>query len=360
MKRIFVTHICPKDKIMEYGLSLSASYFNYNLIEGGGFDKVYSIYPGFVKGTLPKLDDDTFEAVYSKSRNNKLLSKFSRFIEQIKLFRKIPKSSNVWFYNITTLNVLLILLLRIFKPSSRLFLIILDYSPDKAFHKLVLPLINSMDGRICLSTSKRFKADNSVCLPGVIPKQRLDAPLISEIKPAFLLSGALNEAITMLSMVLESFSEMPELTLHLSGVLLEHEDLVKEYASRYDNIIFHGKLPYEKFKELLDTTPFSLNTRNPDFTENQCNFPSKVIEALNNNRIVISTIKYPQLEPLKYLYIGAEKENFKRDLLRIISKPQQELLTFANQGTLAAEMFNSQKWFVMMDKIENDELKKSI
>lgn len=353
MERIFVTHISPKDRIMEYGLSLSASYFNYNLIEGGGFDKVYSIYPGFVKGHLPEVDDDTFEAVYSKFRNNRFLTKFSRFFEQISLFRKIPKSSNVWFYNITTLNVLLIILLRIFKPSCRLFLIILDFSPDNKFHKAVLPLINSMDGRICLSTSNRFNTDNSVCIPGVIPNRREAGTLISEIKPVFLLSGALNEAITMLGMVLEAFSEMPGLTLHLSGVLLEQDEKVMEFASKYDNIIFHGKLPYGQFKKLLDTIPFSLNTRNPDYSENQCNFPSKVIEALSNNRIIISTIKYPQLDPLKYFHVGADKETFKRDLMEIVSKPEDELVAYANQGEIAADMFNSEKWFEIMDKIEN-------
>ena len=50
--RIFVTHICPKNKILEYGVSISASNFNYNLIDGGVFDKVYSVYPGFVRRRL--------------------------------------------------------------------------------------------------------------------------------------------------------------------------------------------------------------------------------------------------------------------------------------------------------------------
>ena len=80
--RIFVTHVCPKDKIIEYGISLSASNFNHNLIEGGCFDKVYSIYPGFTKGELDKLDDETFEAIYSSWRwKGKLGQRLARCID---------------------------------------------------------------------------------------------------------------------------------------------------------------------------------------------------------------------------------------------------------------------------------------
>lgn len=352
--RIFVTHICPKDKIMEYGLSLSASYFNYNLIEGSGFDKVYSIYPGFVKRKLDKVDDNTFEAVYSSWRyKGRVKQIFSRVVEQIKLFRKIPKESKVWYYNLNSLNVVLILLLKLFKPSVQQNLIILDYTPDLTFNRLVLPLINRMHSRISLSTYTKFNRKNFICLPGVVPIFDSLHPEIKEIKPEFLLSGALKNVITMLDMVLDAFADMPEYQLHISGVLVDCKEKIYKYSERYPNIHFHGKMPYEDFKALLSYVPFSFNTRNPEAPENLCNFPSKVIEALLYNRIILSTIEYSQLDGIKYLHIGSDFEKFKQDIRRIANMPKDSLMEYANQEAKVKERFNAGKWFEMMYKLEN-------
>ena len=356
--RIYVTHICPKDKIIEYGLSLSASNFNYNLIEGGGFDKVYSIYPGFSKGKLDKIDNEQFEAVYSPWRyKGRIRQKLARFKEQLSLFKKIKRGSDVWFYNLTTLNALLIFLLKIFKPSCGLYVIMLDYDPDQWFPRLMLPLINSMNGRICLSTYKGFKRDNYVCMPGVVPAHQKKYSRITEVKKEFLLSGALKENITMLSMVLDAFADMPDLTLHLSGTLLHYKEKVAEYSKKYPNIIFHGKLPFDEFEKLLEDVPFSLNTRKPTAIENKCNFPSKVIEALCNNRIVVSTIEYPQLESFNYLYVGSDLDSFKKDIRRITDMPQDELMRYANQGEKAIELYSPKQWYNEMSKLENNNIK---
>lgn len=352
--RIFVTHICPKDKLFDYGLALSASYFNYNLIEGGGFDKVYSIYPGFVKGKLDKVDDETFEAVYSSWRTKgKMRQKLSRVVEQIKLFHKIPRMCNVWYYNLNSLNVVLILLLMLFKPKVKQNLIILDYTPDFMFDRMVLPLINRMHSRISLSVYPKFNRHNFVCLPGVVPATDTSHSQIKKIKREFLLSGALNENITMLGMILDAFSQMPDCKLHLSGILTDCKDKVTEYTKKYPNIIYHGKMPYENFMTLLSSIPFSFNTRNPLAPENQCNFPSKVIEALLYNRIILSTIDYPQLKGIDYLHVGATLEQFKNDVQRIANMLPCELIKFANQEQKVKDRFNAFKWFEIMTKLEN-------
>lgn len=352
--RIFVTHISPKDKIIEYGISLSASNFNYNLIESNCFDKVYSIYPGFVKGKLDKVDDDSFEAIYSSWRwKGKIKQRLARFIEQYRLFRKIPKNAKVWYYNLNTLNILLILLLKLFKPSVQQNIIILDFTPDLPFNKRVLPLINKMHGRISLSMYQKFNQHNLVCMPGVVPIQNNTYPTIAEIKREFLLSGALKENITMLSMVLDAFAEMPELTLHISGVLIDHKEKMMEYANKYPNIHFHGKMPFDDFKALLSSVPFSLNTRKPSAPENLCNFPSKVIEAILYNRIIISTIHYPQLDGINYFEVASDKETFKQDILHIAAMDDVQLLHYANQGNKAIERFNASRWDEVMTQIEN-------
>ena len=117
-------------------------------------------------------------------------------------------------------------------------------------------------------------------------------------------------------------------------------------------LFFHGKLPYDEFQALLENTPFSLNTRKPSASENLCNFPSKVIEALLNNRIILSTIEYKQLEGMRYLKIGAQKESLKSDIRNILSMPECELLEYANQQQIAFDMFNAIRWNETMTRIE--------
>ena len=353
--RIFVTHICPKDRILEYGVSISASNFNYNLIDGGVFDKVYSVYPGFVRRRLDKVDDDSFEAVYSSWRwKGRLRGTLARFIEQWRIFRKIPRGARVWYYNMTTLNVLLIILLWLFKRSVQQNIIILDMTPDQTDNRMMLPLINLMHSRVSLSTYAGFKRKRFVCMPGVTPSTGNDHPRVeAPVAREFLLSGALNENIAMLSMVLDAFAEMPELELHVSGKLLAYKEKMADYNGRYANIHFHGVMPYDDFKAMLERVPFALNTRKPSAPENLCNFPSKVIEALLYNRVVVSTIHYPQLGGINYLEVGADKETFKADLRRIAAMTDDDLLArYANQGAATAERFNVERWAETMSRLE--------
>lgn len=352
--RIYICHICPKDKILDYRFSISASNFNFNLISGGGFDKIISIYPGYSIGDLELLNEGNIETVYSKWRKHRgLRQRLARFVEQISVFRKIPPGADVWFYNVTTLNIFLIALLKIFRPTCRQYVIMLDFAPDELFHKIALRLINRMEGRICLSTYSKFNSENSICLPGVIARTNEVIAPIKAIKKEFIISGALKENITMLSMLLDAFSEMPDLKLHISGVLIDYKDKLYEYVRKFPNIIYHGKLPFDEYNSLLESVSFSLNTRNPDALENQCNFPSKVIEALCHNRIIISTIQYPQLKNIKYFHVSSDIESFKNDLRRIVNTPEDELLGYANQGAMVTELYNAERWFENMRKIEN-------
>ena len=64
--RIFITHILPRDYDLRYKLSIAACNFSRNLIEGGVFDRFYSIMPTYVHS---KMDDvDMPELVYSPLR----------------------------------------------------------------------------------------------------------------------------------------------------------------------------------------------------------------------------------------------------------------------------------------------------
>lgn len=349
--RIFVTHIMPRDKVLKYRLSVAACNFSHNLIEGGGFDKVYSILPTFVTGEIEQFEG----LIYSRFRKKRFFKSLAPLVENIKLFCFIPRNSSVWYYNCTILNALLIILLGIFKPSVKQQIILLDYTPSKRpLDCFFLWLSNKMRGTIRLANSPLFKVKNSVCLPGVVPDNSKKYPTIESIDNSFLISGVLEENIAMLSMLLDAFSKMPELTIHITGVLSDKETILQ--YNNCPNIIFHGQVQYDEYLQILHSIPFLLSCRNPMYPENQCNFPSKIIESLLHNRIIISTIHYPQLEGIKYFEVNSNVENFIHDIRHIIAMPKSDLLQYANQSRIVRSRFNTKVWYNTMDKIEMQEL----
>ena len=359
--RIFWTCILPEHLIAKYGLSFAACNFSSNLISGGMFDKVYSSLPLYVGGKMQPeaFKDKRFELIYDKWRGKRgLWRKLATFKEQFAIFRQIPERSSVsvWFYNLNTLNALLFLLLKLFKPSVQLNVIVLDFTPvNRGFglNQIYLKLINWAHGRICLANSSLFRKHNSTILPGVIPQGDETLPGIKKVKNMFLLSGALSEAISMLTMVLDTFSKLPDCELHITGSK-GNEDLLQEYTKTFSNIHWHGQLSFKDYINLLHSVSFQLSTRDIRFPENQCNFPSKIIEALYHNRIVISTIQYPQLDGVKYFTVSSVEEDFRNDIKRIVSMSQTDLLPYANQGDLVSSMYSVKVWNEEMEKIENE------
>ena len=86
--------------------------------------------------------------------------------------------------------------------------------------------------------------------------------------------------------------------------------------------------------------------------ENQCNFPSKIIEGLLHNRIIISTISYPQLKGIKYLIIDAN--DIGRGIREIISMAKEELAPYSNQEDRVRKAFSTNVWDTTMTRIENN------
>ena len=349
--RIFVTHIVPKKNIMEYGLSMAACNFSWNLINGGAFDKVYSVLPTFVNRRVEPFDG----LVYSRFRRCPLLRRLAPIAENLCLFFHIHRGDSVWYYNCNILNSVLIVLLKLFKPGVRQQMIILDYTPSRnPVERFFLKLSNSMRGAIRLADSPLFTVANSVCLPGVVPANVMIYPQVTEIKKEFLISGVLGDDIAMLPMLLDVFAKLPELTLHITGQAPD-VDLVRKYERNHTNIIYHGMVEYDEYLNILHNTPFLFSTRNPAYLENQCNFPSKIIEALLHNRIVISTIHYNQLEGIKYLKVSADESGFMNDLRLIACRNSADLLEYANQSCEVRKRFSCEVWKETMAEIEQKE-----
>lgn len=361
-KRYFICPLLPDDKIGSLHGSIAANNFCKNLISGGVF---FDIFPYFPKGRIGKdclRYDDERVGVFldAKCRSSLFFSKIAFVCENIKMFKHIEKGSAVWFYNLPYTIMLLFIFLKVFKPSVKCNLIMLDFTPSqkgirRIIDKLGLIFINKMDGMIKLADSPLFTVQNSTCLPGVVPNSAVKWPEIDKVARSFLLSGILTEEISMLAMVLDTFSKLPDCELHITGSK-GNDELLKQYANEYPNIHWHGQLPFNKYLELLHSVTFQLSTRNPQMAENQCNFPSKIMEALHHNRIVISTIPYPQLGNVKYFSVSQDKEDFLNGIKEIAYMHNDTLLTYANQGKLVSKLFGVNVWNDAILKIEKEAL----
>lgn len=353
--RYYRAGVLPEQFIKKHKLSFAACNFSFNLMSGGGFEKVFSILPLYVGGEIDSdaFNDPRFELIYDKLRLKRgIWQKIAAFKEQWTVFRKIPNGSFLWFYNLNTLNVFLFILLKVFKPTVQLNVIVLDFTPVVSgfgLNRIYLKLINIAHGRICLANSPLFKKENSVILPGVVPQRDEKIPTVESCTKSFLLSGALNEIIAQTSKVLRTFSELPECELHITGT--GDTKIIEEYASKYPNIHWHGQLPFSEYLDLLHSVTFQLSTRDPEKLENQCNFPSKIIESLLHNRAIISTIHYPQLDGVKYLEIGSN--SMLEDIRKIASMPSECVNDYVNQGYIVSERFSTKIWNETMTKIEN-------
>lgn len=358
--RIFITCLLPEELIIKYKLSFAACNFSFNLMSGGGFDKVYSLLPLYVGGEMDDeaFNDGRFKLVYDKLRKKGgVWLKLAALKEQWAIFRMVPKGAVIWFYNLNILNAFLFILLKVFKPSVQLNVIVLDFTPvTKGIgqNSFYLKMINVAHGRICLANSPLFKQENAVTLPGVVPAKDEELPKVEEPSLSFLLSGVLLPEISQLEMVLKTFAETPQCKLHITGINGD-EDMLKKYSDKYANIHWHGQLPFKDYLELMHSVTFQLSTRNPEMPENQCNFPSKIIEALLHNRAILSTIHYPQLDGVKVVEcLERGEEALKACIENLRSLSKNELDAYVNQGNKVKQMFSTSVWTNSMNEIENN------
>lgn len=350
--RYLLVHLVRRDLLVKYHISTAAYNFSKCLIDSDIFDQTISILPINVLKYDDELEADGMSIISSNLRKgNRLLTFVSCVWEQIKAFSKIKRGSSVWLYNITVLNAFFYVLLRIFKPCVKIYTIVLDFTPEDKSNKYFLPLINKSDGIIKLADSDMFTNNNSVCLPGVVEQGGQHTKMQAPFTANFLVGGNIKEQIVMISMLLKAFSKMPDFHLHISGQAINPEPIEKA-ARKYSNIHYYGLAPYDEYLKILNKCPFLLSTRDPKEPRNLCNFPSKIMEGLKYNKIIISTIHYNQLDGINYFEVPASEDDFINAIKEIAAKSDEELLLYANQAEKTAKLFNTNRWKSAIEKIE--------
>jgi hypothetical protein len=360
--RVLICPVLPEKVVRKYGASFAANNFCTNLLSKKGlFDKVMVSLP--VRPiTLKDLEYNNsiiMPAYFKRFRKSPFLSRLAFIPESWMMFRQLKNGDSVWFYNLAYTLAPLFILIGVFKRKVKRNIIILDYTPGSRgvrgiIENCLLFLLNKADGTICLSPNDIFTSKNTACIAGIVPDQLVESPRISEIKTEFLISGSLVEHISMLhTLLIPTFKILSNYTFHITGQS-PNEDLLKREISSTPNIIYHGNISSEQYFRLLHRITFLFSTRNPMLPENQCNFPSKIIESLLHNTIVISTIAYKQLEGIKYFKVDTDCEAFKRQVSEICSKPNDDLMDYANQTGVVREMFSTKVWNETIKDIENN------
>lgn len=349
--RIFICPIIPAELVCKYPGTQAANTFCRHLIDGKVFDRVFSLPPTNLREDLSKFNKSPVEFICVARKLRGVIPKlFSAIAENWIVFRKIPRGSSVWFYNLGW-NLIFLYWLLGFRKNVRRNIIVADFTPPRGIDLLkrfTQFLIRRADARIVLADSERFKNKNTVCIPGIVPMQNL--PRVERVKREFLISGSLIP-ICAFPKILPWFAKHPKCILTVCG-RADTKDVLTDFASRYPNIRDMGFLPYSEYLKILENSGICLSTRDPSYPENHENFPSKMIEYLLYNKVVVSTMRYPQLEEIAYFYLPLEQESFMNELEKILEKPEEELLKYANQGEKLLKKFSPSRWKKEMENLE--------
>jgi len=359
--RIFIGQFLPQKLMIDYSLSQAANNFCYKIIELRVFKNCISIPPLNVKDHLDFYSEGHSIRYYTCRifPHTGILKYLNLFCENISLYFivKRKKGDNVWFYNVYKGNVLLFYLLHLFS-KKKLYVLLADYNPERAsgfFQKLIIVALKKCRGIISLSSRCSELNSNFLSIPGILNENQIrQKPRPFNKTKKILLSGTLNEN-TGLFLAIDAFQHLPEYTLILSGnISNEVRNQIDPIVKKYSNIILMDFIEdYNEYLKLLNSVDFVLSLRNEQKSVNKYNFPSKILESLSFNIPVLSTIKYPELNDIKYFVADYSVE----DLINAIHKlynndSYEQVLVASDNYEKLKTYYTSNAWIQAFDTIE--------
>ena len=349
--RVLVCSIVPDYLINEIGASQAAHNFCGNLIRSGCFDEVHSIVPpSWNHPKIPKKEKKIF--FHRPQCSNRFFQFFSILKNGYLLAYRLRNANNVWFYNLPIVSILCYILLR-YLYRVKTYIILLDLTPSNkifSFDRFALFLMNHANGIITLSERINIENKNRVSIAGVIPENSL-SPYIYNNKnnKTFLFSGVLSK-VTGIDKVIEVFKRLPNEKLYISGI----GDISEYDIGDYNNIIYKGYMDYSEYLKMYDEVDVCFSLRNPELIENTYNFPSKILEYLSKNKCVVTSIKYPEIEGVNYIYTDFDVENIIKVVLNIKDMPEDEFLKYCDNKEILRNKFSENKWKLTFETLENN------
>lgn len=349
--RILVCNIVPNDLVVALNAPQAANNFCFSLLDSNCFDHVHSIIPISYYHSKIKSERnvDYFQGFFKCNRWGRALY---FLYANLKCALKASKADYIWFYNICKANFICFMILR-FILRKNVYVILLDYTPtrnrlDVGYY--VPFLYEKSSGVISLSQRSSIIHRNIQYKAGIIPSN-----CIKKIKTMtqsgnlkFLFSGNLG-AHTGFPLALEVFKELPTCELYISG----NGKVDVEALKSYPNIHYLGYLSYEDYLNLYNKVDVCLSLRNPEYEENNNNFPSKILEYFCYRKIVLSTTNYPELRDFHFLHCNYSKRNIKDMIVKLQSFSEDELLYYQDNVNALQQNFSAESWLKCFELVEN-------
>jgi hypothetical protein len=335
MNRILFCQILPNFYLKNYKYSVASTNFCHNLIQDNIFDCVISLLPLKFNKVL--------------KNENKILY-FNLCKQFLTFFKYVSslKNSNLWFYNLSLINIINIFIIFLFNKNNKIYILLLDYSPSKfkVFNIFQSWILKKVNGVITL---RNFYCNtNQFILPGIINNYNINKHTSYTNK--FIFSGILSKN-RLPYLLFDVFKNNPNLELHITGFIDESINTNDYFILK--NIHYHGFLDYKDYENLLKDVDFSLNFRDPNYTENCYNFPSKSLEHLSKNLALISTIKYDEIPGINYIYIGHNSFDI-HNFFKTFEKNNYS--SFFNQGEKLYNFLNITNWNNAIFTIEKNSI----
>lgn len=348
--RCFICSIIPNKFIPTVKASQAANNFCSALIEGNCFDTTVSIIPpAWSNKDIPK-QENHIKYLQSHSKY-KIIQNLMLIINNIKAARLVRKKKDIWFYNITKSNILCFIILRYILHINT-YVILLDLTPSKkifSINKWVPTLLKHSQGVISLSSRIPSSNKNTQYIAGVVPDKNINQSTTQIKKPlSFLFSGVLDNH-TGIDLAINVFKKNPNLHLIISGL----GDISKFHIENCKNIDYKGYLSYNDYLKIYDEVDVCLSLRNPHYQENSYNFPSKILEYFCHGKIVLSTIKYPEINEFSYITCNYNEYELEKVIKKIAEMDESELNIYSNNKNNLLSFFSTQYWANTFNLIES-------
>jgi glycosyltransferase involved in cell wall biosynthesis len=341
----------PKDLVHIIGTPQASYNFVSILIEANCFDKIFSIVsPSYYDNRITSKDGMIF--FQGKPTKNTMKRIYYYVLSSLKFVVQTKKNDSIWFYNLCRANLFAYILLK-FILFRKVYIILLDlnYAPPANFfsiQNIIVSLLKVSNGVIFLSSRTMVKHTRMLNIAGIIDKSKIQPlKVTSNTDFIFLFSGNLCP-YTGFDMIINVFKELPNYKLIVTG--LSNSDISS--LLKFSNIDYLGYLPYDKYLLLYDQVDICFSLRNPDFPENINNFPSKILEYFCYNKIVVSTIKYPELDAFNYFSVEYSKDAIKEAILNICAMDKKDLYKYNDNQKSLISHFSAEKWIQGFEELE--------
>lgn len=355
MNRAFICNIIPNHLVHHLHYPQAANNFCFNLINNNCFNNVYSIVP--ISYYDERIKSDEKVRYFSKHGRVKYLGIIYSILFNIRCSFIAKNADTVWFYNIVKANILSYILLRyIFR--KKVYVILLDYTPNNnrlSIQYYIPYFIKKSFGVISLSSRTEIIHRNMDYIAGIIPIHQISKEIYKpKDKLRFFFSGNLGKH-TGFGLALDIFKDLSNFELYVTGF----GELGDYKLNKYENIKYLGYLSFDEYIKLYKKIDICLSFRDPDFPENKNNFPSKILEYFSFNKIVISTIKYPELNGFNYFNCEFKKQSVIETIENIGAMKIETLEFYLDNSEALKNNFSEIKWREVFNRLEKNNENKS-